>query len=108
LSGVHSKFLQIHTFSDPVHKIMFGAIPTTDDAVVLVRNPVAVSSYSRVDVIVFSQRNGQVVREMKPIGDLKCVLDPRTCGMAIRKGADGTFVLTCRPDGLLERKMIAH
>jgi hypothetical protein len=75
---------------------------------VLVRNPAAISSFSRVDVIVFSERNGLVVREIKAIGDLRYVLDPRTCGMAIRKETDGTFVITCRPDGILERKMIAH
>src|SRR6266536_2189835 len=99
ISGGRSKSLHVYPLRDRVSQIVYGAIPTTDNAVVLVRNPHAVSSYSRVDIIAHGYRNGQTIRELKPLGGLEKVLNPHTCGMAIRKVSDGTFVITCRPDG---------
>jgi hypothetical protein len=104
--GVSSKSAQVILLKETLNHVLFGAVADTDDAVIVVRNPHAVSTYSRVDAIVIGQRNGQAVRELKPLGRLRNVLNYETGAMAIREGDTGTFIITCRSDGLLERKMI--
>lgn len=90
-----------------LHQIVAALIPSSDDAVVFIRQPHSVASGQTIEVIL-SQENLGLLEGPRSVGGLDKPIDPKKCGIAIYDNASSTYLLTCYPDGLIASKMLMN
>ena len=83
-----------------------GLVTPDDEAIVVIRNKHSVKARQKIDVVLTTQRNGRL--DCRTIGELGDIIDPKKCGLAIRRQDSITWLLTCRSDGFIMRKMLAQ
>lgn len=87
-----------------LHQIVAALMPSSDDAVVFIRQPHSVASGQTIEVAL-SQGTG-LVAGARSFGELDEAIDAKRCGIAIYVNASPSYLLTCYPDGLVARKML--
>ena len=95
------------TWNIQLHQIVAALIPSSDDAVVFIRQPHSLEPNQTIEVILYQENLG-LVKGPRSVGGLDKPIDPKKCGIAMYDNASSTSLLTCYPDGSIARKMLMN